>query len=58
MEMTHFQAMLLFAVIISIAFAVMSRSGLRDRVRYAVGTIVAFLLIATGLGWLMYLLAR
>lgn len=55
MELTHFQAMTLFAVIISVVFAVMSRRERAERLRYFLGTFVAFLLIAMALGWLMYL---
>lgn len=58
MNLTHFPALLLFALVVSVAFAVLSRHTPRERVRYAVGAFVAFVLIALVLGWLMLLLPR
>lgn len=58
MELTHFQAMTLFAAIISVVFAMMSRRQPGERLRYFLGTFIAFLAIAIALGWLMYLLQR
>jgi heme A synthase len=52
--LTHFQAMCLFAFIISVTFAFISRRRLSDRLRYAICAFLAFLLVAVAVGWLMY----
>jgi hypothetical protein len=57
-SLTHFQALLLFALVISLAFAFLSRPTARERLRYFVYAFLAFLLIAIGFGWLMYFFPR
>jgi hypothetical protein len=52
--LTHLQAFLLFAAIISIAFGFLGRRNPKDRVRYILWTFVLFLLIGIGIGWAMY----
>ena len=54
MQLNHFQAMLLFAVIISIAFAFLTKQTARDRLKYALWAFLAFVLVAVALGWIMY----
>ena len=54
MNLTHFQAMLLFALIISVAFAVLTKRRLGDRAKYVLWAFLAFVLIAVSIGWLMY----
>ena len=54
MRLTHFQAMLLFALVISIAFAFLSKHSSRDRLKYALWSFLAFLVIALGIAWIMY----
>lgn len=46
--------MLLFALIISIAFGMLGRRRPADRVKYAVWSFVMFLLVAAIIGWAMY----
>ncbi len=52
--LNHFQALLLFALVISVAFACLSKPALSERVKYAIWSFLAFLLIAIAIGWLMY----
>ena len=54
MNLTHLQAMLLFAFVISVAFALLSKRTLNDRVKYALWALLMFLLTAVAIGWLMY----
>ena len=54
MNLNHFQALLLFAFVISVAFALLSKRKLGERVKYAVWAFLAFLLVAVAVGWLMY----
>ena len=58
MNITHFQAMILFAVAVSLAFAFLSKHEMHDRLRYAVWAFAAFLAVAVGIGWLMYPFSR
>jgi hypothetical protein len=53
-QLSHFQAMLLFALLISIAFGFLSRRPPLERVKYIVWSLFLFLLIGIGIGWAMY----
>lgn len=55
---THFQAMTLFALFISIAFGFLSRRRIKDRVKYIIWSLILFLLIGVGIGWAMYPFSR
>jgi len=55
---SHFQAMVIFALCISAVFAVLSKDSLTDRVRYGIWAFVAFLVVAIGIGWLTYPFSR
>jgi hypothetical protein len=52
--LNHFQMMVVFALGVSLAFAFLSKSRMSDRVRYGVWAFLAFLVVAIGIGWLMY----
>lgn len=54
MTLNHFQTMVIFALAVSVAFAFLSKNTARERIRYAVWAFLAFLLVAVGIGWLMY----
>ena len=58
MNLDHFQAMLLFAFVVSVAFAFLTKRKLNERVRYALWALLSFLLVAVAIGWLMYPLSR
>jgi hypothetical protein len=55
---THFQALLFFALAVSLAFAFLSKRGAFERVTYIAWAFLAFLLVAVGIGWLMYPFSR
>jgi NhaP-type Na+/H+ or K+/H+ antiporter len=57
-QLTHFQAMVLFALIISVAFGFLSRRRPIDRVKYIVWSLFLFLLVGVTIGWAMYPLTR
>lgn len=57
-QLTHFQSMVLFALLISIAFGFLSRRGTKERVRYILWSLILFLLIGVGIGWAMYPFSR
>ena len=58
MNLNHFQTMLAFALAVSLAFAFLSKQSLSERWRYFVWSVVAFLVVAVGIGWLMYPFSR
>ena len=53
-KLSHLQSMLLFALVISVAFGFLSRRRPIDRVKYIVWSLVLFVLIGVGIGWAMY----
>jgi hypothetical protein len=56
--LTHFPALLLFALVVSVTFAFLSKRGVAERAKYAAWAFLAFLLVAIGIGWLMYPFSR
>jgi uncharacterized membrane protein len=57
-KISHLQSMLLFAVLISIAFGFLSRRQPIERIKYIVWSLFLFLLIGVGIGWAMYPFSR
>ena len=55
---THLQSMLLFALIISLAFGTLGRRRPADRVRYAAWSFLLFVLVGIAIGWAMYPFSR
>lgn len=51
---THLMAMTLFALTVSIVFGFLSKPTAQERLRYIVLAFAAFMVVAIGLGWLMY----
>lgn len=54
LKLNHLQSLVLFAVVISIAFGFLGRSRPKDRVKYIIWSLFLFLLIGVGIGWAMY----
>jgi len=57
-HLSHLQSMLLFALIISIAFGFLSRRRPLDRAKYIVWSLLLFLFFGIGIGWAMYPFSR
>ena len=57
-KLSHFQAMMLFALLISIAFGFLSRRPTLERLKYIAWSFFLFLLIGIGIGWVMYPFSR
>lgn len=57
-RLSHFQGMLLFALIISIAFGFLSRRRPVDRLKYILWSLFLFLVVGIGIGWAMYPFSR
>ena len=58
LQFSHFQALLLFALIISLAFGTLGRRRPIERLKYAAWSFAMFLLVGVALGWLMYPFSR
>lgn len=54
LELTHFQAMTLFALFTSLVFTFLTKKSWRERAKYFLWTFLLFMLVGVGLGWLMY----
>ena len=57
-KLSHLQAMILFALVISIAFGFLSRRKPSDRLKYILWSLLLFLLFGVGIGWAMYPFSR
>lgn len=53
-SLTHFEALVFFGLVVSVTFAFLSKRGLAERAKYTLWAFLAFLLVAIGIGWLMY----
>ena len=56
--LTHFQALAFFALVVSATFAFLSKRGTTERAKYFAWAFLAFLLVAIGIGWIMYPFSR
>ena len=56
--LTHFQALAFFALVVSATFAFLSKRGAMERAKYFAWALLAFLLVAIGIGWVMYPFSR
>jgi hypothetical protein len=54
MVISHFPAMLLFSLLTSVVFGVVSKNTPRERAIYGAKVFAAFVGIAILLGWIMY----
>lgn len=57
-HLSHFPAMVLFALLVSIALAAIGGHTTARRIRYALWSFVLFLALGVGLAWLMYPFSR
>ena len=58
LQLTHFQAFLLFSVVISIAFGFLGRRRPKDRVKYILWSLLLFLVVGIGIAWAMFPFSR
>lgn len=57
-KLTHLEAMILFALLVSIAFGFLSRRPMRERAKYIGWSFLLFVMIGIGIGWMMYPFSR
>lgn len=54
----HFQTMVIFALAVSLAFALLSKEKTAERAVYFLWAFLGFMAVAIGIGWLMYPFSR
>ena len=57
-NLTHIQAFLFFAAVISVAFGYLGRRQPKDRLKYILWSFFLFLVVGIGIGWAMYPFSR
>ena len=57
-HLTHFGALVFFSLVVSVTFAFLSKRETAERAKYTLWAFVAFLVVAIGIGWLMYPFSR
>ncbi len=57
-KLSHFGAMLLFALFVSMALACLTQRTALGWVRYALWSLTLFVVISVGVAWLMYPISR
>jgi len=55
---TNGAATAFFALVVSATFAFLSKRGAMERAKYFAWAFLAFLLVAIGIGWVMYPFSR
>jgi len=58
LHLSHFQALLLFALVVSVALGFLSRRAPIERFKYMARSLFWFLLIGVGIGWALYPFSR
>jgi hypothetical protein len=56
--LSHFWAMILFALLVSMALGALTRRTTAERIKYAAWSFLLFLLFGAGAAWLMYPFSR
>ena len=54
MILSHFEALFIFALVVSTVFALITKNTPREQFRYGVFVFLSFLAVALAVGWLMY----
>jgi hypothetical protein len=58
LTLSHFWAMILFALLVSLALGGLTRRTTPERIKYAAWSLLLFLLVGIGAAWLMYPFSR
>ena len=54
MNLSHFESLLVFALLVSVVFGLVTKNTPRDQFRYGVFVFCSFVCVALIVGWLMY----
>jgi len=58
LRLNHLGAMLLFALLVSVALACLTQRATSGGVKYALWSFALFVLVGVGVAWLMYPISR
>lgn len=58
LRLNHFSAMLLFALLVSIALACLTQRTVSGWIKYTLWSLTLFVVIIVGVAWLMYPISR
>jgi flagellar biosynthesis protein FliR len=53
MNVSHFSALVIFALIVSVVFALINKSTPQEQLRYGAFVFLSFLAVAIVVGWIM-----
>jgi hypothetical protein len=53
-KLSHFEALTVFAALVSSVFAIITKDSPREQFRYGVFVFLTFLAVAVVVGWVMY----
>ena len=54
MKLSHFEALVIFALLVSTVFALTTKNEPREQFRYGIFVFLSFLAVAVVVGWIMY----
>jgi hypothetical protein len=54
MNLSHFEALVIFSLLVSTVFALTTKNEPREQVRYGIFVFLSFLAVAVVVGWIMY----
>ena len=54
MNLSHFNALVIFSLLVSTVFALITKETPRDQFRYGVYVFLSFIAVAVAIGWIMY----
>ncbi len=54
MNLSHFEALALFGLLVSIVFALINKTGPKEQLKYGSLVFLSFLAVAFVVGWLMF----
>jgi hypothetical protein len=58
MQLSHFAGMVVFALLVSVAFASLGQRNLAGRIRHAGWCLLLFMAVALGVAWLLFPFSR
>ncbi len=56
--LTHFQSLVLFAFLVSVAFGCLSKRTTAERIKSTLWIFTLFILVGVAIGWVMYPFSR
>ena len=54
MNLSHFEALFVFSLLVSVVFALITKNTPQEQFRYGVFVFLSFLAVALAVGWIMY----